>query len=1010
MLGGVSQQPDSIKLPGQVREAINVYLDPTFGCRKRPGTSFVGLLADDIPETAKWFPIFRDANEKYVVAIYRDDAEVLNLRVWDAQTGVERTVVIADGAGDYFEGSDLSDIKHQSIGDYTLIANPNKVVSMGGGGVAAVEEAFVVISSAGYNTTYSIDLTNDGASEQTKVYRASKLEVIPGSYEVQDAGVCLANGAESFSIDHETDPNKVDLQFRISNVCSSYLKKITNYKITGLTANFPALTYTTEYNYATRRWESVEHDPMDPYYDQTVSYTAPGGDFIQYKFTKSTVNGYTRRSVVLLAYSNDDKLFKTGSSWVCPLSGVTVSVSGVSGKTTEAYVSRYNCSIILNNGGSGWRVGDIVTATVEGKEFQVKVTEEAFSYVYASDGTATYTTPQDATVGTLSIDDITQNLVTDINAIDNYVADSTGNVIRIRRDDGRSFNVSTRSGAINSAMSVVKGTALDIASLPTQCWDGTVIKVVNTDKSGSDDYYVKFNGAAEGIPGAGNWLETVSPGIPTDFNSSTLPHALVRLADGSFEFGPLGTDSEVDSWKPREVGDVITNPDPSFVGSTIQGMFFYFNRLAFLTKDTVVLSRPGDYFNFWTNSALAASDADPIDMGTSSSSPSTLKAAAVTAKGVVIFSDSGQYLLKTEEANFAPDTAEIKSISSYAYQSSVPPMDLGVSLFFVTSADSYSKILEMSIDSLQGRPVVADDTRIVPKYIPRNLSWGASSATNDLAVFGSGDRCAYAFKFFNQAEERKLAGWCKWELPESIKLMSFQGDVAYIVQQSPSGLSYLATMELVDDPTGEGLPTANGKALPRLDNICYSDDLTVSDDGKVYLPDGAPVNSGQACVVFTEGDYTGLVLYPDTGYDEEEAAYYVTIEPEQASSTFVVGYTYTMQVTLPSFYVTSEGRADRVFAPIVETINLAVEEASNYTCKINRLGYDQYIHEVELLLADSYEADSSAILESGEAVIPVFSKGDDVLVTVESAGPTSSAITSYSWQGHYNNRGITQLR
>ncbi len=50
LLGGVSQQPDPLKLDGQVKEAENVLLDPTFGCRKRPPTQFVGELATNVPE------------------------------------------------------------------------------------------------------------------------------------------------------------------------------------------------------------------------------------------------------------------------------------------------------------------------------------------------------------------------------------------------------------------------------------------------------------------------------------------------------------------------------------------------------------------------------------------------------------------------------------------------------------------------------------------------------------------------------------------------------------------------------------------------------------------------------------------------------------------------------------------------------------------------------------------------------------------------------------------------
>ena len=48
LLGGVSQQADPIKLAGQVKESINAYLDPTFGCRKRPPLQFVKNLASNI--------------------------------------------------------------------------------------------------------------------------------------------------------------------------------------------------------------------------------------------------------------------------------------------------------------------------------------------------------------------------------------------------------------------------------------------------------------------------------------------------------------------------------------------------------------------------------------------------------------------------------------------------------------------------------------------------------------------------------------------------------------------------------------------------------------------------------------------------------------------------------------------------------------------------------------------------------------------------------------------------
>ena len=74
-LGGVSNQPDDKKLPGQVRGAINAYPDPTFGLTKRPGFKYLTQLAtattggtafdnNDL-DNAKWFYISRDSDEKY---------------------------------------------------------------------------------------------------------------------------------------------------------------------------------------------------------------------------------------------------------------------------------------------------------------------------------------------------------------------------------------------------------------------------------------------------------------------------------------------------------------------------------------------------------------------------------------------------------------------------------------------------------------------------------------------------------------------------------------------------------------------------------------------------------------------------------------------------------------------------------------------------------------------------------------------------------------------------------
>ena len=77
----------------------------------------------------------------------------------------------------------------------------------------------------------------------------------------------------------------------------------------------------------------------------------------------------------------------------------------------KRYRSRYNVSVVLQNGGTGWRVGDEVTVQQNGRTYTIRVTGEALSYTYASDGTATHTTPADSNSGTLDIGAITAGLV-----------------------------------------------------------------------------------------------------------------------------------------------------------------------------------------------------------------------------------------------------------------------------------------------------------------------------------------------------------------------------------------------------------------------------------------------------------------------------------------------------------------------------------------------------------------------------------------------------------------------
>ena len=104
---------------------------------------------------------------------------------------------------------------------------------------------------------------------------------------------------------------------------------------------------------------------------------------------------------------------------------------------------------------------------------------------------------------------------------------------------------------------------------------------------------------------------------------------------------------------------------PTFVDNTIQQAFFHNNRLGFLTSDNVSMSQTGEFFNFYHISALAQTDADPLDINCSSIKPAVLHAVIPTAQGLVLFSKSQQFIMFSDDQVLTPTTAIIRGISNY---------------------------------------------------------------------------------------------------------------------------------------------------------------------------------------------------------------------------------------------------------------------------------------------------------------------------------------------------------
>ena len=66
---GMSQQPDQLKVPGQLKDLVNAYPDVTRGCMKRLGSKKIAEL--NAPPDGTWFSIDRgrDPVNQYIGVI-----------------------------------------------------------------------------------------------------------------------------------------------------------------------------------------------------------------------------------------------------------------------------------------------------------------------------------------------------------------------------------------------------------------------------------------------------------------------------------------------------------------------------------------------------------------------------------------------------------------------------------------------------------------------------------------------------------------------------------------------------------------------------------------------------------------------------------------------------------------------------------------------------------------------------------------------------------------------------
>lgn len=288
-------------------------------------------------------------------------------------------------------------------------------------------------------------------------------------------------------------------------------------------------------------------------------------------------------------------------------------------------------------------------------------------------------------------------------------------------------------------------------NLPRSAPNGFTVQVKGATNV-ADDYYVRYDGDTQ------LWKECARPETPTTLDSSTMPQGLIRNADMSFTLKPL-------DWDDRDVGDEDSNPEPSFVGATINDIFFYRNRLGLISGENVILSRSASFFNFWFASVVDMQDTDPIDLAVSHNSVSILYHAVPFDEELLLFSNDTQFLLRADGI-LSPKNCSITEVTEFTCNPYVRPVGAGRRVYFPTERAEYTTIKEyFTIEDTTNLKDAQDVTSHVPSFIPNGVYKIVSSNTeNVLGFFTLGaESKMYIYKYLFVDNSRLQSSWSYWE-------------------------------------------------------------------------------------------------------------------------------------------------------------------------------------------------------------------------------------------------------
>ena len=1030
---GIAQQPDEKKFPGQVNDLVNGVPDVVQQLVKRPGSTLVNTLSPSTAAHTKWFNIYTKDDEQYIGQVGADGAVL----IWRCSDGAVIPVDYADVAGTnkatYLDNQALSDEKSSdiqalTINETTFFVNRRKTVAMKTDAASKsppqLNEAFIALDTISYGKQYALDIYSPSNNTTYSYPRATSIVVdevvsLDGSSTASatvGAGDCKGMGREYVTVNSGTaigstsPPNassggKSNLRYEMDSRCTP---------------------------------QPDDNDDNDDYHDAYNCYAKLqfGGE----GWTTNDTHQHTSQKGLTTTVTIKNHVQVTSRANIAmvrpdPTSSNSeehVSADGILGdlKTTLDAISGtgITCTIV----GNGLHL-------YSKDKFGVTSPEKTLMNITTSETNVSADLPSNCRHGYVV------RVVNSDEDVDDYFlrfqaegveADITQSGTYAR--SGTTVTITATSHGLSNGDQVIadftSGAATDgfytIANVTTNTF--TVTDAASGTISAGET--VTFTPARFG---EGVWEEVAEPGIEIEIDNTTMPLALTRVLPGSFSINGGGATTysngafrfSYPDWGKRDCGDDITNSKPSFVGQQIQKMIFFRNRICMLSAENIILSRVNNFYNFWVKTAMAISNADPIDLQSSSTYPTKLYDAVEQAGGLVIFSASEEFLLSSgAEALLTPETAKISYLASYAFNPDTMPIELGTTIGFLNSQAKNSRFYEMAAVSQREEPQIVEQSKIIYDLMPENISMMTGSTENKTVLFGvdstlhTATNEVWGYKWHESQGRRSQSAWFRWTLPNNVIFHTIMDDIYYAVLNTGStytlekfDLKLKSDTLLIGDSPNQNRVFLDTKKTVATGDLTYNGatDVTTFTLGAGYYS-----SRTLTAYTLTDSDARGRSYdIPASAITGSAPNQTVTLpgnwktslnDGSSVNTDVVIGYEYEFEVELPKIYMTRpEGDAvasETRGSLVIHRMNFDFGDVGVIDVTLKRKGRADYTYTVESLEWDNILASTPAIAETYLHTIPVYDRNTNLTVQIKSNHPSPATIFSMNWEGDYSTR------